>query len=272
MAEPLKITSTKNPRIKHLLELQSKSKVRRKENRFIIEGQLEVKRAAESGYRIEEVYINESIIPLNEARNLLPEYTGDFILLSQDVFDKIAYRKTTGGILAIAIPKTHDLIDLKISSNPLLLVVESVEKPGNIGALLRTVDAAGIDGMIICDPQTDLYNPNVIRSSIGGVFTTSIANSSSSEVIEWLKENNIQILSTALTATARYDKINYSKPSAIVMGTESTGLSDIWLNNSDDNIIIPMNGIMDSLNVSVSAAVVVFEAARQRDFKASRQL
>lgn len=270
MAEPLKITSTKNPRIKHLLELQSKSKVRRNENRFIIEGQLEVKRAAESGYQLEEVYINEDIISIAEAHNFLPEYNNEFILLSPDIFEKLAYRKTTEGILAVAIPKSHDLKQLKISANPLLLVVESVEKPGNIGALLRTVDAAGIDGMIICDPHTDLYNPNVIRSSIGGVFTASIAISSSSGVIEWLKQNNIQILSTALTATARYDKINYNKPSAIVMGTESTGLSEIWLNNSDDNIIIPMSGIMDSLNVSVSAAVVVFEAVRQRDFKVSR--
>ena len=267
MPDILKITSTKNPRVKHLLDLQNKSKVRRREEQFIIEGQLELKRAVERNYTVEEIYINENIISINESQRLLPEYHNSYTILSSEVYEKVAYRKTTGGLIAVAKPKKHHLSELNLSSNPLLLVVEAVEKPGNIGALLRTVDAAGIDGIVICDPLTDLYNPNVIRSSIGGIFTTSVAVSNSNEVVEWLKSKNIQILSTALTASARYDQIDYIKPSAVVFGAESTGLSDLWLNESDENIIIPMNGIMDSLNVSVSAAIVIFEAARQRDFK-----
>lgn len=267
MSEPLKITSTKNPRIKYLLELQSKPKARKQERKFVIEGLLEVKRAAEADYKLEVIFINENLLSLNEVRNMIPELPKDIIIISQELYEKIAYRKTTGGIIAIAIPKDHSLGQLKISSNPLILIVEAVEKPGNLGALLRTVDSAGLDGLIICDPATDLYNPNIIRSSIGAVFTTPVGIATSEEAIEWLKKHQINIYSSALTASERYDQVDFKIPSAIVMGTESTGLSDAWLQNSTRNIIIPMQGVMDSLNVSVSAAIIVFEAVRQRDFK-----
>lgn len=261
------ITSTKNPRIKHLLELQTKSKTRRKENLFVIEGLLEISRADNAGYRFKSVYFNRSLINANDLKNYIKHQEVQPVALSDEVYHKVAYRQSTGGIIAVAETKSHTLEQMKVSSNPLLLITESVEKPGNIGALLRTADAAGVDGFIICDPLTDLYNPNVIRSSIGAVFTVNVAVADTDSVINWLQSNKISIYGTALTASKRYDKINYSHPSAIIMGTEATGLSDKWLNVSDQNIIIPMLGEMDSLNVSVSAAVVIFEAARQRDFK-----
>jgi TrmH family RNA methyltransferase len=145
-------------------------------------------------------------------------------------------------------------------------VLESVEKPGNLGAILRTADAAGLDSVIICDPQTDFYNPNVIRSSIGCIFTNQVASATSDETLAWLKKNNITPYSTYLKASRPYHAVDFTKPSAIVMGTESTGLSDTWITPDQNPIIIPMQGRIDSMNVSTAAAVVVFEARRQRGF------
>jgi TrmH family RNA methyltransferase len=148
----------------------------------------------------------------------------------------------------------------------LILILESVEKPGNLGAMLRTADAAGIDAVICCESQTDFYNPNVIRSSIGTVFTTQIASASTVDTIQWLKEKEIKIYCTYLLAAMPYHKVDFRQRCAIVMGTESQGLTESWINHADANIIIPMQGKIDSLNVSTAAAVVVFEAKRQRGF------
>jgi len=163
--------------------------------------------------------------------------------------------------------KAHSLEQIKLSKNPLVLILESVEKPGNLGALLRTADAAGVDAVIICDPQTDFYNPNVIRSSVGCVFTTPIASATSEDTIAWLKHNAITVYCTYLKAAKPYHETDYTGPCAIVMGTEATGLSDLWIKSSTNNIIIPMQGKIDSMNVSTAAAVVVFEAKRQRAFR-----
>jgi RNA methyltransferase, TrmH family len=169
------------------------------------------------------------------------------------------------GVVALAKPKKISFETLKLSQNPLLLVLEKVEKPGNLGAILRTADAANVDAVIICDPQTDIYNPNVIRSGIGCVFTKQVVACSNKECIAFLKEKGISIFSTALTASKPYTEINFTVAAAIVMGTEATGLTQEWLENSTQNIIIPMLGEIDSMNVSVSAAIVVFEALRQRN-------
>jgi TrmH family RNA methyltransferase len=184
--------------------------------------------------------------------------------VSPKVYAHMAYRGTTEGIIGWAVPKDHDLKNIQLSDNPLILVVDAVEKPGNLGAILRTADATGIDALIISDSRTDVYNPNVIRSSLGAVFSTQVGVEESGVVIEWLKKNKIKIFCTALTASRPYTEINYSVPSAIVMGSEATGLSESWLNESDQNIIIPMKGIVDSMNVSVSTGIVLFEAIRQR--------
>jgi TrmH family RNA methyltransferase len=258
------ITSTQNPKVKSLLALE-KPRERRKQGLFIIEGKKEIGMALDAGYKIGNLFFCEDIIRASELESL---GGSDKLLVpvSKEVFDKIAVRENSGGVLAVAEQKAHRLEQLKISSNPLILILEGVEKPGNLGAILRTADAAGVDAVIICDPQTDFYNPNVIRSSIGCVFTKQLASATSAETIDWLKQKNVNIYCTYLQASKPYHTIDYTKPSAIVMGTESTGLSEIWVKNADANIIIPMQGKIDSMNVSTAAAVVVFEAKRQRGF------
>lgn len=259
------ITSTQNPKIKNLLALE-KPRERRKQCLFVIEGKKEIGMALEAGYKIGNLFFCEELISKRELEAL---GTSDKLLIpvSKEVFDKIAVRENSGGVLAVAEQKTHRLEEITLSANPLVLILESVEKPGNLGALLRTADAAGVDAVIICDTQTDFYNPNVIRSSIGCIFTTRTASASSEDTIAWLRKRNISIYCTYLKASQPYHTIDFRKPAAIVMGTESTGLSDTWVRASDANIIIPMQGIIDSMNVSTAAAVVVFEARRQRGFK-----
>lgn len=258
------ISSTQNPKIKSLLALE-KPRERRRQQLFVIEGKKEIGMALETGYKIGNLFFCEDIISLNELESLgIPD---KFLArVTKDVFDKIAMRENSGGVIAVAEMKVHPLDKISLSKNPLLLILEGVEKPGNLGAILRTADAAGVDAVIICDPQTDFYNPNVIRSSIGCIFTKQVAAATSEETIQWLKKNNIAILCTYLEASKPYHTIDFTKPSAIVMGTESTGLTDVWVKNSDANIIIPMGGKIDSMNVSTAAAVVVFEAKRQRGF------
>ena len=229
---------------------------------FVIEGKKEVGLAVEAGYKIGNLFYCEQIISKSELGNLADDKL--VIPVSKEVFDKIAVRENSGGVIAVAEMKTHRLEDIKLSKTPLVLVLESVEKPGNLGAILRTADAAGVDVVISCDPQTDFYNPNVIRSSVGCVFTQAIASASSAETIEWLKKNKIKIYCAYLNAARPYHQINFNDAAAIVMGTESTGLTDTWVKAADANIIIPMFGKIDSMNVSTSAAVLVFEAVRQR--------
>ncbi|RCL67296.1 MAG: RNA methyltransferase, partial [Cryomorphaceae bacterium] len=184
---------------------------------------------------------------------------------SKKLFNDISYKKNEDGILAIVQNKNNSIDDFKLSKNPYILVVESPEKPGNIGALLRTADAAGMDGLIIANPKTELYNPNTIRSSLGSLFSMQIATDSAENVINFLTKNDIQICSTYVVKSKNYLDINYSKPSAIVIGKESSSLSSVWRNKSDELISIPMKGKMDSLNLSVCAAIVIFEGLKQRD-------
>jgi TrmH family RNA methyltransferase len=258
------ITSTQNPKIKNLLALE-KPRERKKQQLFLIEGQKEIGMAYAAGYRINSLFFCEEITPLHQLHKALREEV-PLIPVSKEVFDKIAVRENSGGLLAVAEMKSHHLSHLNLKANPLVLVIESVEKPGNLGALLRTADAAGVDAVICCDSQTDFYNPNAIRSSIGCVFTNQIASATSEETIGWLKSKNITICCTYLEASKPYCEVDYKVPTAIVMGTEATGLSDVWVKNSHANIIIPMQGKIDSMNVSTAAAVVVFEARRQRGF------
>ena len=175
---------------------------------------------------------------------------------------------TTEGVLAIAKSKTHDINNLKLNKeNSLILVAEAPEKPGNIGAILRTADAANVDAVIIANPKSDLYNPNIIRSSVGCVFTNNIAMGTTTEIINFLKAKNIHMYCAALQASVNYHSQDFTKPTAIIVGTEATGLSTEWLENATQNIIIPMQGEIDSMNVSVAAGILIFEAKRQRDFK-----
>ena len=258
------ITSSQNPKIKNILALE-KARERKKQNTFLIEGIKELNLALMGGYSLKTVYFCPSIIDLPELQTIVKN---DQLLIPvhENVFSKLAYRESTGGIIALAEQKQNRLEDLRLADNPLLLVMEGVEKPGNLGAVLRTADAAGIDAVIVCDPLTDFYNPNVIRSSVGCVFTNQVASASSADTIQWLQSKEISLLCTYLKASKPYHEVDYTRPSAIVMGTESTGLSQQWIENSNENIIIPMQGKVDSMNVSTAAAVVIFEAARQRGF------
>lgn len=260
-----KLTSVKNSRIKNLQHLQ-KARERKKQNVFLLEGLKEIEKAQKVGYHFQSVFFNPEIISLEEVSTLITNTPDELFEVNREVFEKIAYRESTGGVVVLATPKAHNLATLQLPQNPLLLVLEGVEKPGNLGALLRTADAAGIDAVIVCDPQTDVYNPNAIRSSIGCTFTVPIAVGESSEVITWLKEKGVSIYCTYLQAAKHYHLTDFTVPSAIVMGTEATGITQQWVDTATHNIIIPMKGAADSMNVSTAAAVVVFEACRQRGF------
>ena len=242
-----------------------KPRERRKQCLFTIEGRKEIGLAVSAGYKIGNLFFCQELISYEEA-SILARRDTLLIPVSKDVFDKIAIRENSGGVIAVAEQKVHPLGSLRTGANPLILVLESVEKPGNLGAILRTADAAGVTAVISCDPQTDFYNPNVIRSSLGCVFTNQIAIATSAEAIGWLRQNEISIYCTYLQASKPYHKIDFTSPCAIVMGTEATGLSGQWVKNSTSNIIIPMGGAIDSMNVSTAAAVVIFEAKRQRGF------
>jgi len=264
------ITSSQNPKIKNILALE-KARERTRQNLFVIEGTKELSLAIAGGYQIESVFFCPEIIEPKQLQTIV-KYEQLLIPVQQNIFNKIAYRESTGGVIALGEQKRHRLETLKLSARPLILVLEGVEKPGNLGAVLRTADAAGLDAVIICDPLIDFYNPNVIRSSVGCVFTNQIASSSTEETIEWLRKNSISIYCTYLKAATPYHEVDYTNASAIIMGTESVGLSDAWIDSSNENIIIPMQGKIDSMNVSTAAAVVVFEASRQRGFNTQRMI
>ena len=257
------ISSSQNPYIKSLLQLQEKSKIRKKTGQFLIEGQREIEIASNANYQIKTILFNSSILEENQVKSLGNSAT-EFIKISDEVYQKLAYRDSTEGILAVAESKKHDLTSLKLSENPLILVAEAPEKPGNIGALLRTADAANLDAVIIANPKSDLYNPNIVRSSVGCIFSVQIATASTEEIIEFLKNKKIAIYAAALQDSTDYFLEDFTQASAIVVGTEATGLTQEWRDAAKQNIIIPMEGQIDSMNVSVAAAVLLFEAKRQR--------
>ncbi len=260
------ITSVQNPYIKSLVLLQEKSKERKKTGTFLIEGIREIELALKGGYELETVLFLPEINPEKQILKLVGNNT-QLIEISKEVYQKLAYRDTTEGILAVAKSKSFSLSDLKLPENPLLLVAEAPEKPGNIGAMLRTADAANLDAVIIANPKSDMYNPNIVRSSVGCIFTNQIAVGTTSEIIDFLKENKIDFYAATLQNSTSYHVQDYTKSTALVVGTEATGLSQEWRDNATQNIIIPMQGEIDSMNVSVAAAILIFEAKRQRNFK-----
>lgn len=273
------IKSLQNPLIKQIVLLQEKSRERRKTGLFFIEGLREISLAVKGGYQLKKLLYCPEIIS-EEDFDALKKYVStntEFIEITSEIYEKLAYRSSTEGVLAIAMVKDLSPSTLTISNSlnnsssnesrePLILIAEAPEKPGNIGAILRTADAANVDAVIIANPKTDMYNPNIIRSSVGCLFTNNIATGSTSEIISFLKENNINIYCAALQASVPYHTCNFKESTAIVVGTEATGLSDEWLENSNQNIIIPMQGEIDSMNVSVAAGILIFEAKRQRNF------
>jgi TrmH family RNA methyltransferase len=259
------ITSVQNPFIKSLLLLQEKAKARKQSGTFLIEGQREISFAIKSGFEIVTFLFLPELISEFAISNLTKKPI-ELIEISKEVYQKLAYRDTTEGILAVAKTKSLQLSDLKLSDNPLILVAEAPEKPGNIGALLRTADAANLDAVIIANPKSDLFNPNIVRSSVGCLFTNQIATGTSNEIIAFLKERKINIYCATLQNSTSYHTQDYETPTALVVGTEATGLTEEWRNAATQNIVIPMQGEIDSMNVSVAAAILIFEAKRQRGF------
>ncbi|MBR3562873.1 MAG: RNA methyltransferase [Bacteroidales bacterium] len=291
---PELITSAQNPKLKRLLALQEKSRLRRSEGVFVVEGRRELEHCVAAGFAVESVFICPEIAAAGsdippEGRNTrgsiaggpsrrdggvspkgeLPQGVYHYpaareFHISKDLYEKVAYRGSTEGIIAEVKAKYLTLDDLALKDNPLVMVLEGVEKPGNLGAVLRSADAAGADAVIICDPLTDLYNPNLIRASIGAIFTVPVVCCSSEEAIAFLKARGIRILTAQLQDSSPYYDVDMTCGTALVMGTEATGLTPVWRSAADAHILIPMLGRLDSLNVSVSAAILLYEAVRQR--------
>ena len=263
---PMKqISSIQNPFIKSLVLLQEKAKARKVSGTFLIEGKREIELAIRGKYELETVLFLPELISESQI-NSLTKQPISLIEINKDVYHKLAYRDTTEGIIAVARCKSTQLSDLQLSETPLILIAEAPEKPGNIGALLRTADAANLDAVIIANPKSDLYNPNIVRSSVGGLFTNQIATGTTSEIIAFLKSKKINFYCATLQNSTAYHTLDYKTPTALVVGTEATGLSQEWRDNATQNIIIPMQGAIDSMNVSVAAAILIFEAKRQRNF------
>ncbi len=254
------IKSFQNSKIKQIKKLR-KSSQRKKEALFLIDGYKELTLAIQAGIEIETIYYSKDFAKDKD----ISSFDKKLVLeVSKEIFANISYKEHPDGFLSLAKIKHTSLSDLKLGKNPLILVLEAIEKPGNIGAILRTADASGVDAVILLESKTDIYNPNVIRASLGTVFTNNIVISSQDETIKWLKQNKIKIYATTPQADNDYTEINYNFPIAVLIGTEHDGLGDKLLEIADKKIKIAMNGKIDSLNVSVSTAVVVFEAKRQR--------
>ena len=298
------LTSAQNPKIKRLLALQKDSSLRRECGLFVVEGRREYEHCLASGFVPDTVFVCPEIYgsaavstaasgelpPETSLRSSLPRKRGPLPLtcprvdtvsggspaapspetaarvfyVSKEVYDKVAYRGGTEGIIAEMKAKDLKLSDLELPENPLVVVLESVEKPGNLGAVLRSADAAGADALLVCDPLTDIYNPNVIRASVGAVFTVPTVACRTADAIPWLQRRGVQILTAQLQDSSLYYDCDMRRGTALVMGTESTGLSDAWRRAATAHIRIPMLGRLDSLNVSVSASILLFEAVRQR--------
>ena len=256
----IEITSLQNQRVKRLLNLQQKSKLRKETGLFVIEGLREIERALVSGYQAEELWVSDENIPLK--KHLWRDT--QVVKCSKPVFEKLTYRENNAGLVGVFRSKLHRLDALKPIENPIYVVVEGVEKPGNLGAILRTCNGLGADALFVCDSSVDIYNPNVVRNSLGALFNTPIVQSTTKEAITYFKANNIQIVCAYLPGSITYTQVDYKKPTALVLGAEDIGLTDEWVKNTNAKCVIPMHGVVDSLNVSVATAIFLAEAIRQR--------
>ena len=257
------INSLNNQKIKDLVKLH-KSSERKKRGLFIIDGAREIELAQKEGVEVLELFYCPKLIK-RPGDNFFGIEREKITEISEDVFAKICYKEKTDGYFAVAKEKFIKFEQIGLSRKPLLIILEAVEKPGNLGAILRTAYAAGVDAIIMNDNQTDIYNPNVIRASEGFVFCTPIIIASVEETAKWLRKNNILSFAAATTAKGKYTKENMNLPIAIILGSEAQGLSDKWLIMANKLVKIPMNKGIDSLNVSVSAAILLYEVLRQRE-------
>lgn len=271
------ITSLQNPKIKEVVKLRDR-RPREESGLFIIEGYRELKRALDAGRKIETLfYCPELFLGSNEGnlrnqcKSAIQNPRNDafpggpsILQCTKEVFAKISYRDRPDGLLAIA-PQTHlKLSDLKLKKNPFIVVAESIEKPGNLGTILRSCDAAGVDAVIVCDPTTDIHNPNVVRSSVGTLFTLPVLEAGAEETFAFLKKHKIAIVAATPHAKLEFTQADFKVPLAIVVGTEQYGLTENWMKNADIAVRIPMFGVADSLNVASATTLMLYEVVRQR--------
>ncbi len=262
------ISSFQNPKIKNLVKLH-KAQERKEQKLFLVEGLKEIKMAVEAGYILHSLFWCPALGILKTELKKITDNNNLIFEINAEVFARIAYRDKSDGLMGIFHQKKLELEKLIPEKNSLVIVLESVEKPGNLGAILRTADAASVFAILVCDLKTDVFNPNIIRSSIGCLFTNRVITCTNEEAFNWLRKYKVQIYSAALHPESKpYHQQQYNQGSvAIVMGTEAEGLSKFWLKNCDEKIIIPMLGKTDSLNVSNSTAILIYEVMRQRSFK-----
>ena len=252
------ISSRQNLKIKNFLALREKSKERKNQNSFILEGKVEIERALIGNYNFKTIFIcegHENIF--NHFNSQIREY----VIIEKNLFKKISYRNGTEKYLGIGYCKNHSLSNFKLLNNGVYLVAQAIEKPGNIGALIRTSAGLGISGFILTDPLTDIYNPITIRSSLGSIFTQSIISCDSKSLLKIFIKKRINVFSAIINKNSTsYKKVKYSKPCAIIVGNESRGLNNKWMSSSNQKIYIPMKNNIDSLNVSVAAAIILQQA------------
>ncbi len=262
---PAAITSLTNARVKAAVRLRDRRE-RDATGLTIVDGARELIRALNSGVRIEMAFISHELLRTPDAfaaADRLRDRPATFDV-SPTVLAKVAFGDRSEGIVAVVVTPTRRLTDLSLPDNPLVVVVEGVEKPGNLGAILRTADAAGVDAVIAADPRTDLFNPNAIRASLGTIFAVPVVAATGAETIEWLASHGITPVATLVDAPTTYAEADLRGPIAIVLGSEAGGLGATWRRAGTTAVSIPMSGIADSLNVSTAAAIVLFEAVRQR--------
>lgn len=258
------LTSPDNPRIKELIKLR-KAGFRKETKSFLIEGRQELRLALGANITIKEVYFCPQFFVDN---NLLLEAQAQGITLyevNEKVYNRIAYGSRREGLIAVAREQKLSLADLKLKAHPLLVVVEHIEKPGNLGAIIRSSDAAGADAVIVTDALCDIYNPNVVRSSLGAIFSVMVIKAQNQELLLWLKEHRIKSICACVEAQLPYTSVDFTASSAIILGSEEKGLSGLWKKEADCRVSIPMIGKVDSLNVSAAASILLFEAVRQRN-------
>jgi TrmH family RNA methyltransferase len=255
----LDITSLQNPRVKYIVKLRDDKKQRQRDGLMLVEGYDEISLALAAGHFPRTLLTAPELV-----RREMKDISTEIVTVSPAVFEKMSYRENPDGWLGIfPIPRVS-LDDLKLSPSPFLVVAESVEKPGNLGAILRTADAAHVDAVLVCDPRVDAYSPNVVRASRGAIFTVPVVEVKSTEALEWLHTRGIRVLAATPSAEAEYTRQDLRAPLAVAVGTEDEGLSDLWMNQADVKVKIPMMGKVNSLNVSIATALIVYEAVRQR--------
>jgi len=266
MTEIKEITSLRNPQVKSVIDLRER-RFRDETGLMIVEGIREISLAQNAGVIFSQLFLEQSFFEAPDHKKFIESMSlqaKEIFLLPEYVFEKMTFGHRHEGVLGVCVQPQKKLSDMMLSANPLLIVTESVEKPGNLGAILRTADAVGADGLIVCDPATDIYNPNVIRSSLGSIFSVCVVQASNEEALKFFKAKKVMVYATLPDSKEPYFHVDMKLPLAVVLGSEEKGLSEFWQKNCDKALSIPMKGKVDSLNVSVSAAVVLYEIIRQR--------